>query len=304
LTKQTYEKEFNKVSEMYNNEENDESMNKYLGTKNELSNLKEIPKVYEIEDSFNFLCAGSVMNKSVEGKFVLLADISLGILDLDNIIFDQNKMPIGFIDDVLGKIDNPFYIINFFPNYSGSGDLIGQKLTFVKQKAKFVNKQELLKLKGCDASNAFDEEVDMNEVEFSDDEEEIQRKERIKQKKNKTQRNNNYNKNKNTNRSNDYYSNNNNSVNQNNSQNCQEYKQNPYPNNNFPNQMYPSPYNNFNNFMPQQQQFFQNMTMFAPGSMFGPYAQNNNINMNTNLMNNQALLQHVNPFVFNNFNQK
>ena len=308
LSFSTYEKESSKINELYNNDENDESINKYFGTKNELLDVKVIPTVFPIEDSYKFLNAGTVMNKSVEGKFVMMADTINGILDLDNIVFNQNKLPIGYIDDVLGKIDSPFYIVKYFPNYNGNTDLQGEKLCFVKEKVKFVNKFELIKLKGSDASNVYDEEVDDDEKEFSDDEEEKARKEKLK----KRNKNNDNNK---------KYPNNYNGLRQNpqntyfdqsktqfpmNYNNCQEYKIN--SNNIYSNQnIYAN--NNYNNQFIQQQQYLQNMTMFNPNSMFSPYSNpklnNANINVNPsqiNQMNNQ-FFQHINPFIHNNFNK-
>ena len=330
LTKSEYEKESIRIRELYNNnEENDGSTDKYFGTKNELSELKEIPLIFVVEDNFTTQLAGNVINKSFEGKFVMKAEIINGILDLDNIVFNENKLPIGYVDDVLGKIDIPFYIIKFFPNYTGSNDLQGQKLFYVKEKAKFVNKFELVKLKGSDASNAYDEEIEDDEKEYSDDEIETSKKRKGINKNNnhntnntqpanqnnvKNTKNNYQNKNKNQ----DFYQGNtnfNNNLNNNsaNLQNCQEYRIG-NNNNNYSNYMYQNNYNNnnnnnnnnFNNFnqnQQQQQQFFQNMmnsnSMFNPNSMFSPYT-NQNLNQNVNQINNPAFLQHVNPFLLNN----
>jgi len=101
LEQEIYNKESIRINELYNNEENDESMNKYFGTKNELSEVKIIPNPFTIEDNYNFVCAGHVLNKSFERKFIISADSTIGTLDLDNIIFNENKIPIGYIDDVL-----------------------------------------------------------------------------------------------------------------------------------------------------------------------------------------------------------
>jgi H/ACA ribonucleoprotein complex non-core subunit NAF1 len=299
LDQEIYNKESIRINELYNNEENDESMNKYFGTKNELSEVKIIPNPFTIEDNYNFVCAGHVLNKSFERKFIISADSTIGTLDLDNIIFNENKIPIGYIDDVLGKIDSPLYIIKFFPDYNGNFDLAGQKLFFVKEKAKFVNKIELIKLKGSDASNAFDEEIDDDEKEFSDDDEERSKKEKSKK------HHNGNNKKVNSYKPTNYIAQNPNSYfnhfqQLNNNKNCQEYKINNgygFPNNNIFNNSYN---NNF-----AQQQYFANMTMFNPTSMFGPYSNNP---MNSQIPNqnsnqtNPSFFQHINPFIHNNFN--
>ena len=302
LDQEKYNKESSKINELYNNEENDESMYKYFGTKNELSEVKIIPTPFIIQDNHNVICAGYVMNKSLERKFIIVADGTFGTLDLDNVIFNENKLPIGYVDDVLGKIDAPLYIIKFFPDYNGKFDLQGERLFYVREMAKFVNKNDLVKIKGSDASNAFDEEVDENEKEFSDDDEERNRKEKSKKHSNI----NNNSKNVNCYKPSSCISQNPNSFfNQfqyvNNDKNCQEYKFNnsygfPQNNNIFSNGLN----NNFT-----QQQYFPNMTMFNPTSMFGPYSHNQ---MNSQIPNqnsnqtNTSFFQHINPFIHNNFN--
>lgn len=307
---ETYEKEMNKISELYMNEDNDESMNKYVGTKNELSELKVIPTVFQLEETFNFLVAGNVVTKVIEGKFTMIAETTNGVLDLDNIIFNMNKLPVGYVDDVLGKIDSPLYVIKLLPDYKGSQDLSGEKLYVVKEKVKFVNKQELLKFKGSDASNAFDEEVDEDEMEFSDDDEESKRKERNRKKKNEStkrqvQTTTDYSMktfkeqtSSNQHAQQFFY---NNSIQ--NKTNCQEYKLNT----NFAPQNTNMFSQNFSNNYVQQQQFFQQpqMPFFNPGSMFSPYQQapvQNHAFPNVQL--NSQFFTQVNPFIQNNLNNK
>jgi rRNA processing protein Gar1 len=101
-----------------------------------------------------------------------------GILDLDNIIFNENKIAVGYLDDVIGKVDSPCYIIKLFPDLQPSSiNLVsGKSVFFVKTKGKQITPSVLMKKRGCDASNAFDEEVAEDEIEFSDDEEEAARK--------------------------------------------------------------------------------------------------------------------------------
>lgn len=50
----------------------------------------------------------------------------------------------------------------------------------MKEKAKFVTKIELIKLKGSDASNAYNEKIDDDEKEFSDDDDKKVRKDNLK----------------------------------------------------------------------------------------------------------------------------
>ena len=45
----------------------------------------------------------------------MIADIFMGTLDLDSIILNSNKIIIGYVDDVFGSINQPFYLIKFYP---------------------------------------------------------------------------------------------------------------------------------------------------------------------------------------------
>jgi len=276
-----------------------------MGTKNEMSDVKEIPKTFEIESTYTIVLCGKVINKSVEGKCVVLSDSANGLLDLDNIIFDANKIPIGFIDDVVGKVDNPFYIVKFLPSYTGNTDLSGHSIYYVKEKAKFVNKVELIQQKGCDASNAFDEEIDLDEEDFSDDDQETA----IKQIKRNRRNQNNPNHNQRRNEKNNKHTNNNSNIYSNNSQynqRCPEYILNANTQGNFfmpqtmnQNAFVFNPYANY-----AQQQYYQNnATLFNPNSMFSPYSSSN-INQQNQVQNNQPYLQRVNPFASQNTNQK
>ena len=48
----------------------------------------------------------------VVGELLIVEAISgVSVVDLDNWVSDQSKNLIGFVIDVLGKIENPFYAI-------------------------------------------------------------------------------------------------------------------------------------------------------------------------------------------------
>jgi rRNA processing protein Gar1 len=170
-----YMKESKMISDLY---EEDDTLNKYTGTKNETEDLKEIPAAYNIEPGQTMIEAGWV-DDVVEGdKVIAKVNTYNGILDLDNVLFTANKIPFGFIDDVIGKIDDPFYVVKFFPTFSDKTIIQkGHTIYFVNQKAKTIQPNQLSR-KGCDASNAFDEELSDDEMECSDDEEETERKKR------------------------------------------------------------------------------------------------------------------------------
>ena len=186
LDEKTYLEEFKKIKKLYENplEEDDTgTMNTYTGTKNEIidSERKELPIPYEINENDLFTLCGIILN-IVEGKILMKPQNNNSenkIINLDNIIFNKNKKPIGFIDDVMGQIDNPIYIIRIYPNLIDEKFLINinEELYFCINRAQIINYDEIKnKHKGCDASNAFDEEVSSDDMDYSDDNEEIEAK--------------------------------------------------------------------------------------------------------------------------------
>jgi len=196
LDEKTYTSEMSKINKLYeqNQEEgvDDGTMNKYTGTRHEIINEKErkdYPPPFEVAIEDKFEECGTVKN-IIENEILMtcINNNVLKVLNLDNIIFLSDKTCIGFIDDVIGQINNPVYAIKLYPNLIEQKIIekinIGDKLFFCSNRANVINAIELKnKSKGCDASNAFDEEVSEDEQDYSDDEEEVQAK--IRRKKNK-----------------------------------------------------------------------------------------------------------------------
>jgi rRNA processing protein Gar1 len=80
-----------------------------------LDERKEIPIPFEITSSDALLEAGIIYD-IIDNKTMIKANSMIGTLDLDNILFTINKIPFGYIDDVIGKIDEPYYILKNFLN--------------------------------------------------------------------------------------------------------------------------------------------------------------------------------------------
>ena len=99
----------------------------------------------------------------------------------------MKKRAFGFIDDVIGQIDSPVYVIKIYPNlYDNFSMKKDDKLFYCVNKVNLINGKQLKnKNKGCDASNAFDEEISDGEKDYSDDKEEINAKILRKQKRKK-----------------------------------------------------------------------------------------------------------------------
>ena len=181
LDANTYNKEMQKIETLYNpipiDEDDGGTMNTYTGTKNEIleKDIKEFPKPFELSPNDKMTLCGHV-NDIVEGKILIDNCIPINhVLNLDNIIFNSNNIAVGFIDDVIGNIESPIYVARIYPDLLEKGLSInkGEALFYCDSKVSFVAPKELVnKHKGCDASNAFDEEVSEDSMEFSDDEEE------------------------------------------------------------------------------------------------------------------------------------
>jgi len=182
LDKNEYAKQSENIHLLYAPEEDGcESMNKYTGTKNETIEVKEIPVPFELTDNDNLAVIGIIESKVQGTLLVKPSETTMqgGVLDIDNIIFSNSRKAIGYLDDIIGNINIPLYVVKIFPDLDVStvcheSDL----LYFVKEKAKLVGINKLKETigKGSDASNMFDEEVLDDEKDFSDDEEEHNRK--------------------------------------------------------------------------------------------------------------------------------
>lgn len=171
-----YNLQMEKINEYYD-ELGDGSMNKYTGTKNEIEERVNIPVPFEITPNTEFTEGGIVESVFEGDKILLKPNLVNGILDLDNIFWNLNHIAVGYLDDIVGKIDDPIYILKIFPNIEDKNLVTkGEQLYYVKAKAQIIAKRDLLKNKGCDASNAFDEEISESDREFSDDEKEYRYK--------------------------------------------------------------------------------------------------------------------------------
>jgi len=99
-------------------------------------------------------------------------------LNLDNILFVESRDILGSLEDVFGKIEAPYYtslIDKYTERAIMEGRLrLGDSVYILEAKKNVLPKKEIEKMKamkGCDASNKFDEEISNdNEAEFSNDE--------------------------------------------------------------------------------------------------------------------------------------
>lgn len=182
MNEEEYKKEKERI-EKFENDDDNEEMNSYLPSKHETLQFEE-PDILQLSSKSNVVLFG-IIETILEGNILLKPMFSLKIYDLDTTIYDNCLNPIGFIFDIIGQIDDPLYIIHPFQQSEVYIKTLkeGDQLMIDENNERIVNTKELIeKSKATDASNVFDEEID--DMEFSDDEKEIEYK-RSKKNKNK-----------------------------------------------------------------------------------------------------------------------
>ena len=122
------------------------------------------------------------------------------VLDSETVLFTlspstdsspDSMQPLGRIWDVFGPVSQPFYSVRFNSRDDAQTTFQtqtrGQKVFYVPDLklsvSNVVMTKPLKQLKGTDASNIYDEEVGIDEMEFSDDEKEQEFKKNLKRKK-------------------------------------------------------------------------------------------------------------------------
>lgn len=112
---------------------------------------------------------------------VIITPIEKIILDIENFVLTKERKVFGTLEDVFGPIERPFYSVlndQFVKDLFTDGKVqVGDPVFCLSSAMKELNQDrinELKNLKGCDASNKFDEEPmgpqESEDVFYSDDE--------------------------------------------------------------------------------------------------------------------------------------
>ncbi|KAJ3284814.1 hypothetical protein HK104_009768, partial [Borealophlyctis nickersoniae] len=157
-----------------------------LRTKNEIAVLPKVEPVdITIPEDAPMHMIGEV-SSIVNDQVIVQAHVSgdYQVLDIESILVFEDRSIVGRIFDTFGPVTQPMYSIRF-----NSPDEItperfykGRKVYYVPDHVKMVFTQPLKAQKGSDASNIHDEEIGEEEMEFSDDEAEIEHKRLLKMK--------------------------------------------------------------------------------------------------------------------------
>ncbi|KFY56260.1 hypothetical protein V497_06407 [Pseudogymnoascus sp. VKM F-4516 (FW-969)] len=125
---------------------------------------------------------------SIVDTMVLVAATTSGefrVLESGSLLCLEDRSVIGVVSETLGRVQEPLYVVRFTTpaDIAAAGLEKGIKVYYPEQHAQFVFTAALKAYKGSDASNLHDEEVGDEEMEFSDDEKEMEHKRRVKAKK-------------------------------------------------------------------------------------------------------------------------
>jgi H/ACA ribonucleoprotein complex non-core subunit NAF1 len=107
------------------------------------------------------------------------------VLDSGSVLCKEDRTVIGALAEVLGNVRNPMYTVGV-PTEDDIKELelaVGMPIFYSVEHANYVFTQPLKEVKGTDASNLHDEELAVDEMEFSDDEKEAEYKRQQKLKK-------------------------------------------------------------------------------------------------------------------------
>lgn len=126
--------------------------------------------------------------QSIVENYLLIRGTTSGetqVLESGSVLCLPDRTVIGAVAEPLGRVDTPMYSVAFTSaeDIAGSGVTIGCKIFYVRQHSSYVFTQPLKNMKYTDASNLHDEDVDDDEMEFSDDEAEAAYKRSKKQEK-------------------------------------------------------------------------------------------------------------------------
>ncbi|KAJ3019155.1 hypothetical protein HKX48_002346 [Thoreauomyces humboldtii] len=156
-----------------------------LRTKNEVADLPAINPITEpIPADAMLVGVGSV--HSTVGDLLIIhtpSDVDQDkALDADTVLVTGEREPIGKIFETFGPVTRPFYSVRFNTAAEVPALPVGTPVFVPRAPGleKVIFTRALKALKGSDASNIYDEEVGVEEMEFSDDEQEMEYRRNLK----------------------------------------------------------------------------------------------------------------------------
>ncbi|RHZ82678.1 hypothetical protein Glove_106g14 [Diversispora epigaea] len=154
-----------------------------LRTKNEVIDIL-IPKPeIELRPDIELIEIGNILHV-VENQVVVQSNKSgeTLVLDFGTVLLLQGPNILGVIFETIGPVHQPLYVIRFNDSSEINKEIMVKdaKVFSSPDLVKYTLTPTIREVKGCDASNIYDEEVSDRELEFSDDEKEQQHKQQLK----------------------------------------------------------------------------------------------------------------------------
>ncbi|KAG8898277.1 hypothetical protein FRC01_010965 [Tulasnella sp. 417] len=144
------------------------------------------PSIEKVGDDELLEIVGDVMN--IIGSVVVVKGLpgsaAEKVLDTGSLLVWDDRHVLGEVFETFGPTHLPLYSVRLPSPPSNSVFTTGRKVYHVPVRSNYVFTRSLAQIRGSDASNQHDEEVGEDEIEFSDDEKEMEWK---RQKKNKRQ---------------------------------------------------------------------------------------------------------------------
>ncbi|KAI8646298.1 Gar1/Naf1 RNA binding region-domain-containing protein [Parasitella parasitica] len=136
---------------------------------------------FEVNAETEIMLAGSIF-QIIDSVIVIHSkpNSEQSTLDQGSLLVYGNRQVMGEVFETFGPVARPYYSVRFndAQEINKESAKIGQEVYFVPsyQKTQIVETEKLRRMKGTDASNVYDEEVGEDEMEFSDDEKEMEHK--------------------------------------------------------------------------------------------------------------------------------
>lgn len=158
-------------------DDEDEAAGGPIFSKNETAeeNAPTLPDDYSIPENAPLEYVGNI--SGVVDKSVIIMATTSGeyrVLNEESVLCLEDRTVVGLLFEIFGRLQSPLYRVHL-----GSAEKaeefrlkIGTKVFYVVPDAKFLLTDSIKHIKGTDASNCHDEELPVEEQEFSDDEQE------------------------------------------------------------------------------------------------------------------------------------
>lgn len=160
---------------VYSDEEDNGNMP--LKTHNEISDFVVEKPEFVIDENTTVKRVGTII-EIIDKAIIVQSDPTMNMaLDMGTLFAYEDRQVMGEVFETFGPVSKPFYSILY--NSSDEIDkeraIVGATVYYVPSysRTQVVPTDQLKLQKGTDASNAFDEEINESEQEFSDDEQEM-----------------------------------------------------------------------------------------------------------------------------------